>query len=1075
MPKKLVEAVEAWSLPAEYSYEKPWNGVPLEGDFLSVDTETEVISDLRRETPRCVLGSVSDGKRHCILTPEQLPAFLLRHRYRRFIFWNVGFDYRVIQKEVKGSIADNVLTEAVDDGRVHDGMLMEQLVRLAKGEGESMGDGKFFRMALDKAARKYDTPLKISKDNPYRMSFAKLWELQGGTLSGEKGYYDYAVADTIVLAQIWPILLDQALRFAREAGVSEEKIEKYGALTEQIQVKAAIALAQVSMNGAEFDVDAVNSAYNTTKFRYLRHLACMKKYHPELLKRYKKKNDGGFRTSKKTGAVQFELKLLRKLLEDFAREKGFDPPRSKGKGKLISASEKDWLPYRKELPVIGAWIGMKDAEQHLSFFSSFLEAIREGRTRIHGNYNVLVRTGRVSADDPNVTNFPKGDHFRDIIVAPKGKKLITIDMSFVELCTLAATCKDRYGESVLADVIDTHINSKGPDPHEYTAALLQGIPIYDFMGLKTSDPKKWKKDRQSAKACYSGDTELLTKQGWVDIRSLYSEQTMLGEGVEVAQYNPHTKDVSFVEPLAWIRNESSDLLEIDSTYMNQCVTPDHRMLLISKATGDAREALARDYEKELEECWLTVHGGYYRNEAGISSLTTRLSVMVQADGSFCHNQVKLGFSKARKIERCRSLLLEAGLSFGERTTDRVTTFTVRKGGWYVLTEDKHFLGWDVYDHEAFIDEVGKWDGCVTEKHAASFFNTSLVDVTVVQTILCLNGYKANLYTDKKVEDNHHDIYRVRWYVGDRKKNTEYARSNREQTTYSFQESAGPSYCVAVPSSWLMTRRKGKVSISGNCGFGLPGGLGPDKLSTYAKMNYGVTMSAKDAAAFKDKMLKEVYPEWEGYLGDSTLHDWSINLRVPLYILEEHCKNACWKIFHSSTSKLGMFCYCASKLMRGEGRSASTKEPYSPDFVSKLWELIDGVVNLADEATVERLKKLHRVGTLDGTLYDALYGRTAMTLTGRLRAHCSYTSACNAPFQGLAADGMKLAMYDLITRLGYKVCLMVHDELVVEVDENRAAEDAKVIERVLIENMEDVMDCLVPAACTYIISARWEKS
>ena len=35
---------------------------------------------------------------------------------------------------------------------------------------------------------------------------------------------------------------------------------------------------------------------------------------------------------------------------------------------------------------------------------------------------------------------------------------------------------------------------------------------------------------------------------------------------------------------------------------------------------------------------------------------------------------------------------------------------------------------------------------------------------------------------------------------------------------------------------------------------------------------------------------------------------------------------------------------------------------------------------------------------------------ATTLTGRVRRYCSYCSAANAPFQGLAADGAKKALW-----------------------------------------------------------------
>ena len=48
----------------------------------------------------------------------------------------------------------------------------------------------------------------------------------------------------------------------------------------------------------------------------------------------------------------------------------------------------------------------------------------------------------------------------------------------------------------------------------------------------------------------------------------------------------------------------------------------------------------------------------------------------------------------------------------------------------------------------------------------------------------------------------------------------------------------------------------------------------------------------------------------------------------------------------------------------------------------------------------------------------------VTLTGRLRARCSFTQACNTGFQGLSSDCSKLAMWNL-TKAGYRMVNMIH--------------------------------------------------
>jgi hypothetical protein len=54
-----------------------------------------------------------------------------------------------------------------------------------------------------------------------------------------------------------------------------------------------------------------------------------------------------------------------------------------------------------------------------------------------------------------------------------------------------------------------------------------------------------------------------------------------------------------------------------------------------------------------------------------------------------------------------------------------------------------------------------------------------------------------------------------------------------------------------------------------------------------------------------------------------------------------------------------------------------------------------------------------------------------TLTGRLRANASYCARHNTVFQGLAADGAKLALW-LLWRAGYRIVNFIHDEVLIEI-------------------------------------------
>lgn len=78
-----------------------------------------------------------------------------------------------------------------------------------------------------------------------------------------------------------------------------------------------------------------------------------------------------------------------------------------------------------------------------------------------------------------------------------------------------------------------------------------------------------------------------------------------------------------------------------------------------------------------------------------------------------------------------------------------------------------------------------------------------------------------------------------------------------------------------------------------------------------------------------------------------------------------------------------------------------------------------------------------------------------TLTGRRRANCSYCAGKNTPFQGLAADGAKLALYAL-DRVGFKIVGFVHDEIICEVREEDVETSLPLMEKIMVDSMATVV-------------------
>lgn len=83
-------------------------------------------------------------------------------------------------------------------------------------------------------------------------------------------------------------------------------------------------------------------------------------------------------------------------------------------------------------------------------------------------------------------------------------------------------------------------------------------------------------------------------------------------------------------------------------------------------------------------------------------------------------------------------------------------------------------------------------------------------------------------------------------------------------------------------------------------------------------------------------------------------------------------------------------------------------------------------------------------------------------SGRVRGQCTYTQSCNTRFQGLAADGAKLALFNVMYEAfadrdsplyGARGGAFIHDEIMLEVPEDRAADAAVRLSEIMVETMK----------------------
>ncbi len=145
----------------------------------------------------------------------------------------------------------------------------------------------------------------------------------------------------------------------------------------------------------------------------------------------------------------------------------------------------------------------------------------------------------------------------------------------------------------------------------------------------------------------------------------------------------------------------------------------------------------------------------------------------------------------------------------------------------------------------------------------------------------------------------------------------------------------------------------------------------------------------------------------------------------------------------------------------------------------------------DEATAQKLKDAFMYSWTEIREYwsfiQALVGpggggEVVHLYSRRRRGRCHFTAAANSFFQGMAADGAKAALFEVVRRTfcepysalwGCKVVNFLHDEILLEAPEHRAHEAAIELQAVMCEEMSKFVQD-VPVKATPVLMRRWIK-
>lgn len=315
---------------------------------------------------------------------------------------------------------------------------------------------------------------------------------------------------------------------------------------------------------------------------------------------------------------------------------------------------------------------------------------------------------------------------------------------------------------------------------------------------------------RSGRFCLTGEHEVLTDTGWCRLDEW-------NDGC-IACWNPRGEIISFQKSKALSFEYKGDMYHYSDSRIDQISTPEHKMYVKKRYDGDWTVDTVENMTNYRPSIPFI---GYRQVNSGMEHSQLRVLIMVQADGCYTDDgSIVFGFTKIRKVERCKMLLRVAGIQFIHRIYQQKTNqrhqikiYSRNIPLWLRLFKDKTFDTW-LFDESAdvFFDELVYWDGYRSDKNSIQYATCNKKNADVIQAFAHLSGRAAKIRAKIRGEEhpNWNDAYYVDIWLTP--KNCHEIRTKPTISTYE-----GKVYCAETPTGYFLVRRNGKVWVTGNSG------------------------------------------------------------------------------------------------------------------------------------------------------------------------------------------------------------------------------------------------------------------
>lgn len=328
--------------------------------------------------------------------------------------------------------------------------------------------------------------------------------------------------------------------------------------------------------------------------------------------------------------------------------------------------------------------------------------------------------------------------------------------------------------------------------------------------------------------CLTDDTEVLTSEGFKMI-------TELSFSDSIANYDMSSGEISFRRPLNIIRRplrDSENIFMFENAQMNLgfTVSENHRMAIYNNM-GVLAKDVSFLYIKNL-----VFNGIGLDNTQIYSGLTDnqiRLIAWIVGDGSIQResNRITFDVKKEHKINRIRQLLLDEGMDFYEHTSDKQTTFTIRRRSaeMYIkyLQYEKHypkeFIRLSKDQAMVLLLEAIQVDGdyeAYLKRGSFSFNCKNDYDLSILQALITINfGYSSLKTRETKTsftDSSRSNMNYLRFIPYEKLQYSKSGIHNRMLSRHTVHEYNGELVCVTCDTGFFIARQNGLTFVTGNC-------------------------------------------------------------------------------------------------------------------------------------------------------------------------------------------------------------------------------------------------------------------